>query len=120
MESIIMMPPLLSTAAMLYAFYRSVPASKWPEICLAKPRSIYKVISASKICLVKPRSVSKTAPAYKVSMSMAPSQWYKVTQASKWYEDQTPSKVDVIKFSSSLCPEVSKTPMPEVLTPGRA
>ena len=84
MESIIMMPPLLSAAATLYAIYKTVPASKWPEICLAKPRPNYK-----------------TAPAYKESRASC--QWYKVTQASKWYEVQTLSKVDVIKFSSSLC-----------------
>ena len=74
LEYIIMMPPLLSAAAMLYALYKTVPASKWPEICLAKPRSNYKVIPASKlnkIFLVQPRSISKTAPAYKESRSRA-------------------------------------------------
>ena len=105
-EFIIMMPPLLSAAAMPYALYKTVPASKWPEICLAKPRSNYKVIPASKlnkIFLVQPRSISKTTPAYKESRSRASCQRYKVTQSSKWYEVQTLSKVDVIKFSSSLC-----------------
>ena len=99
MESIIRMPFLLYASARLYALYKTALASKRPESCLAKPRSIFQVISASelhKICLASSRSVYKIKP-----------------------------KTSLLKFSSSMClmcPRL-QTPVPdvhEVSTPGRA
>ena len=56
-----------------------------------------------KTCLAQLRPISKTAPAYKESRSKTSNKWYKVIPASKQCEIKTPSKLDVVKFSSSLC-----------------
>ena len=97
-------------------------SSGWHVFYLALPKSLYKVTLASmwyeiktprwnEFCLAQHGFLSKTAPAYKESRFKASSQWYKVKTPSEWLK---------INSSSSSCPEVSKTPAPEVLTPGRA
>ena len=84
-----------------------IPASEYCVIYLDLPRSPHKVISSdksSKICLAQLRSASKMAPAHKESR----------------FKVNPPSERHKIKSSSSSCPEVSETPVPEVSTPGRA
>ena len=57
----------------------------------------------NKICLAQPRSVFKTTPAYMEPRFKTPNKRYKMILASRWHETKTPSELDVIKFSSSLC-----------------
>ena len=99
-------------------------SSEWRVFYLALPKSLYKVTLASlwykiktprwnEFCLAQLRSLRRDGPCLQGVQVRG---LHPVVQG----QVMTPSKWRKIKSFSSSCPEVSKTPVPEVSTPGRA